>query len=78
MLPNEVKKVFGPHSTELYTYMFSMAGLTGLSEGLLQVYLMTSTNLEDFFYIYSAMSFISLLILLFFYKGTVYISPAKM
>ena len=73
MLPNEVKKVFGPHSTELYTYMFSMAGLTGLAEGILQVYLITSSNLNIFFYVYSAMSVVSLIILVVFYEGTVYI-----
>ena len=78
MLPNEVRKVFGPHSTELYTYMFSMAGLTGLTEGLLQIYLMNAQNLNIFFYVYSGSSFLSLLILLVFYRGNVYISPANM
>ena len=78
MLPNEVKKVFGPHSTELYTYMFSMAGLTGLAEGLIQVYLISNSNLNIFFYSYSAMSGASLIILVAFYKGTVYIKPVHM
>jgi hypothetical protein len=77
ILPNEVKKVFGPHATELYTYMFTFAGLTGLIEGLLQIFLMTSSNLKIFFYVYASFSILSLLILLVFYRGTVYIPASK-
>lgn len=77
LVPNECKKIFGKNTTQLYSYLYSYAGVTGVTECLLQIFLMTPQNLNTFFYIYTAFACISFLILMFVYRGQVYYPATK-
>lgn len=69
LVPNEMSKVFGKNAVQLYSYLFTYKAITGITEVVLQIELMKPSNLGIFFYMYSAFSIVSLLILLIFYKG---------
>ena len=77
LIPNECKKVFGPNATQLYSYLVTTRGFTGVFEILLSLFVMNEENLHDFFYVYSSFCVISLVLLIFVYKGRLYSAPDK-
>lgn len=77
LVPNECKRIFGPKTTELYSYLYSYAGITGVTECVLQICVMNANNLRDFFFLYSGLACISLFMLIFVYKGNVYYHTDK-
>lgn len=70
LVPNEMKKVFGDNTTQLYSYFYTYGGITGIVEVILQICVMTPDNLEVFYYLYTGFAGISLLMLIFWYDGT--------
>jgi hypothetical protein len=72
LVPNEMKKVFGSKTTQIYSYLYTYAGATGVIECLLQIFVMSEDNVSLFFYMYAGLAFISLLILVFYYESKPY------
>lgn len=72
LLPNQVKKVFGGNATQLYSIIYTYIGIAGITESVLQVFVLTSENLTSFFYIYSLLALCSLVILLTLYEDRPY------
>lgn len=72
LLPNVCKQIFGDKATLVYSYLYTYAGVTGVAECLIQIFLMTSNNLEFFFYLYGGFSVISLILLIFWFDPTPY------
>jgi hypothetical protein len=69
LAPNEMKKVFGSKTTQLYSYLYTYAGMTGVIECVLQIFVMQASNLHLFFYLYGGFAFVSLMLLLFVYES---------
>jgi hypothetical protein len=57
--------------------MVTTRGITGLVEILLDLFVMNEENLNYFFYVYSGFCVISLVLLIFVYKGRLYSPPEK-
>lgn len=72
LVPNEMKKVFGEKTTQLYSYLYTYGGITGVVESLLQIFVMTDENTFVFFYVYAGFSVVSLAMLVFIYEGGVF------
>ena len=67
-----MKKVFGGNATQLYSIMYTYIGIAGITESVLQIFVLTSDNLTSFFYIYSLLALCSLLILVTLYDDRPY------
>lgn len=76
LVPNEMKKIFGDDTTQLYSYFYTYGGITGVVECILQILVMTQSNLYLFYYLYAGFACLSLLMLIFWYDGTP-ITPEK-
>lgn len=72
LVPNEMKKIFGSKTTELYSYLYTYGGITGIVEVALQITLMQPDNLYIFYYTYAGFAFFSLLLLIFWYETVPY------
>ena len=72
LLPNQFKNVFGDQATRLYSICFSFSGISGICEIVIQLYVLTDNNLTLFFYIYSLLAAVSLVLLVFWYDPTPY------
>lgn len=70
LVPNEMKKIFGANTTQLYSYFYTYGGITGIVECVLQILVMTQENLYIFYYLYAGFAFMSLIMLIFWYDGT--------
>jgi hypothetical protein len=70
LVPNEMKKIFGENTTQLYSYFYTYGGITGIVECVLQILVMTQENLYIFYYLYAGFAFMSLIMLIFWYDGT--------
>lgn len=70
LVPNEMKKVFGSKTTQLYSYLYTYGGITGVIECVLQICVMTQDNVQMFFYLYAGFAFASLMMLIFWYEST--------